>query len=267
MPYQLKVERAHPTLITMILDDSGSMSSHMVGTSDARYEWVERYTGIILKELLGRSTELQGESAVVKPRYYLDIIRYGSSPSVWNSEELDIGTAVSRFGEQSNSFGLGGHLGGTDTAAAFRLAAERLQSAIAKERFQCSFPPIVFHLTDGESDTDAEPYADLIRQMHTSDGNILIVNGYIGTATNLNYRDSSDFPGYLTEDEVGMDPCNLRLFRMSSVIPSTIRENLIEDGIFPVIRENARLFFDVRTKEMLKHVIQVVGSGGSRMRR
>jgi hypothetical protein len=47
-------------------------------------------------------------------------------------------------------------------------------------------------------------------------------------------------------------------------MPEAIHQNLVSDGIFPALRQNARLFFDVRTKEMLKHVIQVVGSIGSR---
>ena len=51
---------------------------------------------------------------------------------------------------------------------------------------------------------------------------------------------------------------------MSSEAPESIRQNLIEDGVFPNLRQGSRLFFDVRTREMLKHVIQVVGSIGSR---
>jgi hypothetical protein len=96
--------------------------------------------------------------------------------------------------------------------------------------------------------------------LSSNDGNVLLVNAYIGTSTQLNYKDQNDFPGYLDEQEVGPNNDNLRLFRMSSVVPGTMRQNLINDGIFPAIRENVRLFFDVRTKEMLKHVIQVVGS-------
>ena len=68
----------------------------------------------------------------------------------------------------------------------------------------------------------------------------------------------------ITEEEVGADEDNLRLFHMSSVAPSCVNQNLVNDGIFPQLREGCRLFFDVRTKEMLKHVIQVVGSMGSR---
>src|SRR5436853_7360267 len=89
--YQKKVERAHPSLIIMLLDDSGSMSGSLAGTTDARCDWVERYSGIILKELLARCTEVSGESHKVKARYYLDVIKYGSSVETWSDEELDIG--------------------------------------------------------------------------------------------------------------------------------------------------------------------------------
>jgi hypothetical protein len=259
--YRRKAERAHPALILMIMDDSGSMTDELAGTSDRRYELVERYSGIILRELLARSTEVSGESHSIRARYYLDIIKYGTGLEFWSDEEADIGEAVKRFADAGGSFGLGGLLEGTDAEAAFQAAFQRVQSALAKDRFKDSFPPIIFHLTDGESQSDAEHVAQQIMSLSSSDGNVLVVNAYIGTGTALSYTDANDFPGYLTEAEVGPDRNNLRLFRMSSILPNSMRQNLIDDGIFPLIRENARLFFDVRTKEMLKHVIQVVGSG------
>lgn len=271
MPYEKVVRRADPALIVMLLDDSGSMATPMPGTSDMRYQWVERYAGIILRELLARSMEMSGETPVVRPRYYLDIMKYGSNVETWQTSsngdgELDIGEVAEKLTD-SGSLGLSGKLGGTDTAAAFQFALERIEKALQKERFKNSFPPIVFHLTDGESQTDAAPLAQQIMNLSSTDGNVLIVNGYIGTNTQLVYKDENDFPGYLTEQEVGSSTDNLSLFRMSSVLPDSMRENLVNDGIFPSIRENVKLFFDVRTKEMLKHVIQVVGSGGSRLAR
>ena len=56
-------------------------------------------------------------------------------------------------------------------------------------------------------------------------------------------------------------------FEMSSLVPECVEANLKADNIFPQLRGGSRLFFDVRTREMLKHVIQVVGSIGSRMER
>ena len=272
MAYEKLVRRANPGLIVMILDDSGSMASNMPGTSDTRYQWVERYSGIILKELLERSMEVTGETQTVKARYFLDVIKYGSTVEAWHTGPdghgaLDIGEAARKFTDGGGSFGLKGGLGGTDAASAFQFALSRVEKALQQDHFKDSFPPIVFHLTDGESHTDAEPIARQLMGLSSSDGNVLIVNGYIGTSTQLNYQGPNDFPGYLAEQEVGSSPDNLRLFRMSSAIPDSMRENLVNDGIFPAIRENVRLFFDVRTKEMLKHVIQVVGSGGSRLAR
>lgn len=144
MPYERKVERAHPALITMILDDSGSMATSMAGTSDTRYQWVERYSGIILKELLARSMEVSGETPTVKPRYYFDVIKYGSTVQTWQTgpdgdAEIDIGEAAKKFTD-SGSLGLKGGLGGTDAAAAFQFALNRIEKALQKDRFKDSFP-------------------------------------------------------------------------------------------------------------------------------
>jgi hypothetical protein len=266
MPYERKVDRAHPTLIQMILDDSGSMQTPMPGSGKPRYEWVETYAGTILTELLARSTELAASGPIVKPRYFLDVIKYGTTAETWSSDALDIGAAAKQFDSEKGSFGLGAKLEGTDAAQAFQTAYDRLQEMASKQQFRDSFPPMVFHLTDGESETDATALAQKMAALSTSDGNLLVVNAYIGTQTNLTYNGPDDFPGYLTEAEVGPNEDNLRLFRMSSVMPETIRENLINDVTFPKIRAGVRLFFDVRTQLMLRNVLAVVGSTGSRMR-
>jgi hypothetical protein len=262
--YQQKISRANPGLIIMALDDSGSHADFLAGTTDPKYQWNERYTGIILKELLSRSSEVSGQGIVIKPRYFLHVIEYGSQPQLWGDPVMDIETAVQKYTEAGNSLGLGGRLGGTDTAAALQMALADLQKVLADERFRNSFPPLLLHITDGESQTDATTVAEQIKQLATADGNVLMANAYIGTRTNLGYKGPEDFPGYVTSNEAGPSPDNLRLFGMSSEMPETIRQNLIDDAIFPNLREKARLFFDVRTKEMLKHVIQVVGSIGSR---
>ncbi len=188
------------------------------------------------------------------------MIKYGSTVELWGSPEMDIETAAKLFSSGGNSLGLGGRLGGTDAEGAFRRAHEVLQAALANDRFRDSFPPLLFHLTDAESQTDASPEAQKIMQLSSSDGNVLIANAYIGTQTSLAYQDPSDFPGYLDVSEAGPSQDNIRLFEMSSQAPASIEANLKADGIFPKFRSGSRLFFDVRTKEMLKHAIQVVSS-------
>jgi hypothetical protein len=264
MMYGKKISRAEPGQIVAVLDDSGSMGNNLPGTSDPKFQWTERYFGIVLKELLARSTEVKGDAVAIKPRYYVTTLLYGSSPQLWGAEVMDIQATVEKYAKAGNALGLGGKLGGTDAAAALAMARDILTKVVADERFKNSFPPMVFHLTDGMSGTDPTRVADEIRRLATADGNVLLVNAFIGTQTSLAYKGPDDFPGYVDASEAGPSEDNLKLFRMSSEVPECIRANLIADGIFPKLRPGARLFFDVRTREMLKHVLQVVGSLGSR---
>ena len=262
--YQKQVNRSNPGLVIFCLDDSGSTTYNLAGTNDPRFMWVALYLGIILKLLLSRSTEMRGDAATVKPRYYVHTIIYGSQPQLWGTEEMDIQTAVELYTQNSNSVGLGGKLKGTDSDAALHMVYDYARQAVASERFRDSFPPMVFHLTDGESQTDASAIAEQIKQLQTSDGNVLMVNAYIGTQTSLGYAGPEDFPGYVDVNEAGPSDDNIRMFNMSSEMPDSIRSYLVESGIFPQIRKGSRLFFDVRTKDMLQHVIQIVSSVGSR---
>jgi len=299
MSYTQKISRVKPGLIGLVLNDSGSMADKLPGTSDPKYQWVERYVGIIFDELLSRSSDIKGNMPVIKPRYYLYILKYGSDTELWGDGEMDIEAAVELFSNSGNSLGLGGHMGGTDAEKALRQMYDYLTQALAGERFKDSFPPMIFHLTDGESWTDATNYTDQIKKLSTNDGNVLIANAYIGTQTSLSYAGYTDqikklstndgnvlianayigtqtslsyagpedFPGYVDLSEAGPGEDNVRLFNMSSEAPECILDNLKADNIFPKIRSGSRLFFDVRTKETLKHTLQVVGSMGSRMAR
>ncbi len=264
MSYEKAISRSCPGLILLVLDDSGSMGDKLPGTSDQKYRWVEIDVGHILELLLSRSTDMSGSKVVVKPRYYLGVLVYGSRVSTWGEGIMDIQTTLNLYAQASQSFGLGGKAGGTDAKGAMEKTLECLQQALSSGRYDESFPPMVFHLTDGLSHNDPTPVADQIRQLSTNDGNVLIVNAYIGTQTALSYTGPEDFPGYVDVAEVGPSKDNIRLFNMSSQIPQAIEDNLKADGIFPAIRSGSRLFFDVRTKQMLQHVIQVVSSLGSR---
>ena len=265
MAYDKKICQQYPGLIVFVLDESGSMADNLPGTSDPKFKWNERYIGNILDELLARSSEVQGNNVVVKPRYFVHVIKYGSTPQVWGAPLMNIEEAINLFTQSGNSMGLSGSLGGTDAKSAFEEAHRFLSQKLADERFKESFPPMVFHLTDGESQTDASQVAEQIKNSSTKDGNVLVVNAYIGAHTSLNYTDPDDFPGYLDVSEAGPGDDNIRLFDMSSELPECIEDYLKNQSIFPQLRSNTRLFFDVRTKEMLKHVIQVIGSMGSKM--
>lgn len=267
MSYEKKISRSNPGLIILLLDDSGSMADNLPGTSDAKFKWVELYIKAILYELMQRSTEVSGGTAVIKPRYHLIFIKYGSNPEFWGDPVMDIEGAVRKFTESSNSLGMGGSLGGTEGKDAFEFAYNHLKQVITEERFNNSFPPILLHISDGASRTNAKSVAEKIKQLSTTDGNALVVNAYIGTETCLSYNGPEDFQGYTGISDIGTNPDNMAMFEMSSVMPQSIEDNLKAMNIFPKIRANSRLFFDVRTKDMLKHVIQVIGSIESRAAR
>ncbi len=265
MAYELKISEQRPGLVVPVLDDSGSMEEVLRGTNDAKCAWVNALFGFILKHLLSLSMDMRGDQMLIKPRYFFHIIRYGCRPEVWGDPEMDIGTTVEKFTAANNSLGLDGGAGGTDTKAALEMAYDYLVKAVKDEKFKDSFPPLVFVLSDGESQTDATKIAQKIRNLQTSDGNVLLANAYIGTQTNLNYSGPEDFTGYTDVSEVGNRKDNIRMFNMSSEMPACIHQNLIEEGIFPNLRPNARLFFDIRCKDMLAKVIQVVSSIGSKV--
>jgi len=95
-----------------------------------------------------------------------------------------------------------------------------------------SFPPIVVHITDGESqDGDPIPYADAVKNLATEDGNVLLFNCHLS----MTAADPFMFPA----SEQGLpDELARVLFRMSSVLPEPFYRHAMMEG-FP-LQPNAR---------------------------
>lgn len=100
-----------------------------------------------------------------------------------------------------------------------------------------SFPPIVVHITDGESqDGDPTPYAEAVRNLATEDGNVMLFNCHLS----MTAADPFMFPS----SEYGLpDELARVLFRMSSPLPEPFYRHGIAEG-FPLQPEARGMAFN-----------------------
>jgi hypothetical protein len=102
--------------------------------------------------------------------------------------------------------------GGTPMCNALYRAYE-LVNAWIENGHQESFPPIVIHITDGESgDGDPIPYADPLKSLSTNDGNVLLFNCHLSQSSAAPFL----FP---SNGESLPDEFSRLLFEMSSELP------------------------------------------------
>lgn len=88
-----------------------------------------------------------------------------------------------------------------------------------------SFPPIVIHISDGESqDGDPIPYAEAIRNLATNDGNVLLFNCHL-SMTQAQQALFPSVPDGLPDELAQV------LFNMSSVLPEPFYRNAVAEGI------------------------------------
>ena len=120
--------------------------------------------------------------------------------------------------------------GGTPMCHMLYRAHEILHEWIG--RHPHSFPPIVVHITDGESqDGDPIPYAEALKNLATDDGNVLLLNCHLS----MTAADPFMFPS----GEEGLpDELARVLFRMSSVLPDPLYRHGLMEG-FP-LQQGAR---------------------------
>ena len=120
--------------------------------------------------------------------------------------------------------------GGTPMCHMLYLAHQVLSDWITQH--PRSFPPIVVHITDGESqDGNPIPYADALKGLATEDGNVLLFNCHLS----MTAADPFMFPD---TDQGLPDDLARALFHMSSVLPEPFYRHAVSEG-FP-LQPNAR---------------------------
>lgn len=247
MPYDAEISRANPGCILFMIDRSGSMEDAFSGTIDGsqaggkqtKAQGVADAINRLLSTIVIRCTKEEGA------RDYFDVgvLGYGEAvgpafsgalagrPLVRISEVADNPARVETRTRQIPD-GAGGlveeqvnfpvwfdavNKGGTPMTQAFRQALDVLQKWVGEH--PTSFPPILVHLTDGES-TDGDPAgpAQAIQALSTGNGNALVFNCHMSSERAPKVL----FPG--SPDELPPAKFAPLLFSISSELPSGLAD-------------------------------------------
>jgi hypothetical protein len=229
MTYDRRIDREHPSLVLLLLDQSGSMSATMGGDHRTRAEAVADAVNSVLFELVLRCVKDADEG----PRHYYDVGVVGYAirdqvGSVLGGElagrrvvsSIDLAEHPLRLEE---AVGDGGRtvrtpvwveplaVGSTPMCEAFDLAGTICAEWI--EEHPHSFPPVVINLTDGvANDGDPAEWVERLTRLSTTDGSLLLFNASIATEAGGAIAFPSDADG-LPSDAAKA------LFALSSPLP------------------------------------------------
>lgn len=234
MAYTAEISRANPTCFLFLLDQSGSMQDFFPGTSRRKADLAADTINRLLQELVVRCAKSEG----VRNYYDVGVIGYGDqvSPAFGGAlagRELvpirEIADNPARIEERSKKVedGAGGLVdqivkfpiwfdpvasNGTPMCQATSLAYKIL-SGWLKEHPDC-FPPVVMHITDGES-TDGDPSENLLKlsRLASTDGNVLLFNIHLSSSADVQPISFPATPAGLPDQYAHM------LFNTSSVLP------------------------------------------------
>jgi hypothetical protein len=238
--YSAEISRRNPTCYLFLIDQSGSMAdSFGANPSIQKAQFVSDALNRILQGMVIECSKGEG----VRDYFSVGVIGYGDNvgPSLTGPLEgkplvpiSELANNPARVEERirRESDGAGGIVevgtkfpvwfdplayGGTPMCAAMSLAHTILQDWVMNH--QDSFPPIVIHLTDGES-TDGDPraFATQLRGISTTDGNALLLNLHVSSDSSVPVL----FPA--SEDTVPNDPYARVLYEMSDTLTPRMLE-------------------------------------------
>ena len=247
MSYQAEISRDNPSCFLFLIDQSASMEDEISlgeevqqlasGVADSINRW--------LQELSIKCAKSEG----IRDYYNVGVIGYGKNvgPSFVGSiadRELipisEIADNPARLDERTKKISDGaGRLleqsvripvwfdpiseGGTPMCRAATEARRVLENWIAAH--PDSFPPIVIHITDGES-TDGNPtdHLNTLTSLSTSDGNVMLFNIHLSANPNATPVSFSDSPDDLP------DAYSKMLFETSSPLTPAMRGLAKEHG-------------------------------------
>ena len=256
MPYTRQVDRDHPRLIVVLLDESYSMSESLAGDpTRTKAQAVTDILNGLLYELVLRCVKNPHEG----PRSYfaVAVVAYRSNGSgggivesafsaplnaadvAWipdiaaNPRRVETRPAPSGSGQVHSPVWIESKAsGGTPICSALDRAGRLVSGWL--QHYGSSFPPIVLNLTDGEStDGDPTPWSQRLRQLESDDGPTLLFNLHLSSDSAAPVL----FPArpVATDDEFSS-----LLFDMSSSLPPFMVEAARAQGV--PVEQGARGF-------------------------
>jgi hypothetical protein len=244
--YTAEISRANPACIVFVVDQSGSMQDAIAGEEKSKAEVVADTLNRFLSELSLKAAKEEG----VRDYFFVSVIGYGEGVgsvlgAQFAGQDLlpisQVADNPARVEERPQliSDGAGGLVeraikfpvwldpvafGGTPMCAALGRVRDLVNEWT--DHYKGSFPPIVIHITDGES-TDGDPssVAAAIRGLSTDDGSVLLFNMHVSSDT---AGIVSAFPA--SDLDLPNDYAKL-LFSMSSMLPGLMSAAAAQSGI------------------------------------
>lgn len=241
MSYSAAINRANPALFLFVIDQSESMADPFESEDSIvkKCDGVANAMNRLLQNIAMRCARDEG----VMNYFYIGVIGYGAKigPSfqgLLTDKELvpisEIAISPLRVEERAKKIddGAGGIVtqnvkfpvwfepvakNGTPMCKALNFAKTILEKWLVDHN-NC-YPPVVLHITDGES-TDGDPRqaAEAIKNLTSTDGNVLLLNSHL--SSNKTKSSAITFPD--SEDTLP-DQFAKTLFQMSSVMPEKMR--------------------------------------------
>lgn len=252
MPYDRPITRANPGCLVVLVDQSRSMLDAMAGSGgQAKCAYLAEAVNGMLGSLIERCTVGSSSEMGVRDYFHVALVGYGQGApsevgSAWAGNLKGKGLVpLSEVAENADEYTQGPE--GTQIGVYLRPSAvsgtpmpEGLTHVYGlvepwTRDHSNSYPPIVLHVTDGESTSgDPEPPAARLRTLRTDDGELLLFNCH------LSNRDTSVVMWPRESGDVQVnDPFAMPLFNMSSVLPPKMVASAREGG-YPNVEDGSR---------------------------
>jgi len=253
--YSAEISRANPSCFLFVIDQSGSMIDPLPNQGKSKAQGVADAINRLLQNLVIKCARSEG----MRDYYHIGVIGYGNDigPAFGGAlagRDLvpisELGNNPARVEERVKKVddGAGGLLdqkvkfavwfdaqgnGGTPMCAALTRAHEILSGFLAQH--PGCFPPVVIHITDGESgDGNPTDIMNQIKALKSTDGNVLLYNLHLSANPNAISVTFPDSPAQLPDDYARV------MFAGASVLTPFMQSVAREQGLH--VTANSRGF-------------------------